>query len=104
MAYALAERSPEVAIAEAKAALEDFERLDAARYADAVGALLRSLGAPVRTGPKGFGVLTGEKPRSWSSSARASPTPKCRSALHHPQNRGAPRRECVVQARPTQPC
>jgi tetratricopeptide (TPR) repeat protein len=54
MAYALAERSPEVAIAEAKAALEDFERLDAARYADAAGALLRSLGAPIRTGPKGL--------------------------------------------------
>jgi DNA-binding CsgD family transcriptional regulator len=58
MAYASAERSPEVAIAEAKAALEEFERLDAARYADAAGALLRSLGAPVRTGPKGVGALT----------------------------------------------
>jgi len=58
MAYALAERSPEVAIAEAKSALDDFERLDAARYADAAGALLRSLGAPIRTGPKGFGALT----------------------------------------------
>jgi DNA-binding CsgD family transcriptional regulator len=58
MAYALAERSPEVAIAEAKAALEDFERLDAGQYADAAGALLRSLGAPIRTGPKGFGALT----------------------------------------------
>jgi len=58
MAYASAERSPDVAIAEAKSALEDFERLDAARYADAAGALLRSLGAPIRTGPKGFGALT----------------------------------------------
>ena len=58
MAYALAERSPEVAIAEAKAALEDFERLDASQYADAAGALLRSLGAPIRTGPKGYGALT----------------------------------------------
>jgi DNA-binding NarL/FixJ family response regulator len=58
MAYASAERSPEVAIAEAKAALEEFERLDAARYADAAGALLRSLGAPIRTGPKGVGALT----------------------------------------------
>ena len=58
MARALSERMPEVAIAEAKAALEDFERLDAARHADAAGALLRSLGAPVRTGPKGVGALT----------------------------------------------
>jgi DNA-binding NarL/FixJ family response regulator len=58
MAYALAERSPEVAVAQAKAALQDFERLEAARYADAAGALLRSLGAPIRTGPKGVGALT----------------------------------------------
>lgn len=58
MARALSERSPEVAIAEAKAALDDFERLEAARHADAAGALLRSLGAPIRTGPKGIGALT----------------------------------------------
>jgi DNA-binding NarL/FixJ family response regulator len=58
LARALAERSPEVAIAEAKAALEDFERLEATRHADAAAALLRSLGAPIRTGPKGIGALT----------------------------------------------
>ena len=58
MARAMSGRSPEVAIAEAKAALEAFERLKAARHADAAGALLRSLGAPIRTGPKGVGALT----------------------------------------------
>jgi len=58
LARALAERSPEAAIAEAKLALQDFERLEAARDADAAAALLRSLGAPVRTGPKGVGALT----------------------------------------------
>jgi DNA-binding CsgD family transcriptional regulator len=58
MAQALSERSPEVAIAEAKAALEGFERLEAARHADAAAAVLRSLGAPIRTGPKGVGALT----------------------------------------------
>jgi DNA-binding NarL/FixJ family response regulator len=58
MARALAERSPEVAIAEATMALEAFEQLEAARHADAAGALLRSLGARIRTGPKGVGVLT----------------------------------------------
>jgi DNA-binding NarL/FixJ family response regulator len=58
MARALSERSPEVAIAEAKSALEDFERLEAARHADAAAAVLRSLGAPIRTGPKGVGALT----------------------------------------------
>ena len=50
--------APQVAVAAAKAALEAFERLDAARHADVAGALLRSLGAPVRTGPKGVGTLT----------------------------------------------
>jgi DNA-binding CsgD family transcriptional regulator len=58
MARALSGRAPEVAVAEARAALEDFERLEAARHADAAGALLRSLGAPVRTGPKGVGAVT----------------------------------------------
>lgn len=58
LARALADTSPEVAVAEARAALDEFERLDAARHADAAGALLRSLGTPVRTGPKGTGALT----------------------------------------------
>ena len=58
LARALAEGSPEVAIAEAKLALQDFERLEATRHADAAAALLRSLGAPIRTGPKGMGALT----------------------------------------------
>jgi DNA-binding CsgD family transcriptional regulator len=58
LARALSRRAPEVAVAEARAALEDFERLEAARHADAAGALLRSLGAPVRTGTKGIGAPT----------------------------------------------
>jgi DNA-binding CsgD family transcriptional regulator len=58
MARALSERSPEVAVTEARSALLGFERLEAARHADAAAALLRSLGAPVRTGPKGIGALT----------------------------------------------
>ena len=58
LARALSERSPEVAIAEAKAALDGFERLEAARHADAAAAMLRSLGAPIRTGTKGSGALT----------------------------------------------
>jgi DNA-binding CsgD family transcriptional regulator len=58
MARALSERAPEVAVTEAKAALLGFERLEAARHADAAAALLRSLGVPVRTGPKGIGALT----------------------------------------------
>jgi DNA-binding NarL/FixJ family response regulator len=58
MAHALADQSPEVAIAEAKSALEYFEQLEAARHVDAAAALRRSLGAPIRTGPRGYGALT----------------------------------------------
>ncbi len=58
LASAISAESPEVAVAEAKAALEAFEKLEAARHADAAAALLRSLGGPARTGPKGLGALT----------------------------------------------
>ena len=55
---AVAEEQPEVAVAEAKTALETFERMQATRDADAAAALLRSLGAPGRTGPKLHAPLT----------------------------------------------
>ena len=58
LARALAGTAPELAVAEARTALADFERLSAARSADAAGALLRSLGVPVRTGPRGGAALT----------------------------------------------
>jgi DNA-binding NarL/FixJ family response regulator len=58
LARLLAGTAPGVAVAEARAALADFERLRAARQADEAGALLRALGAPVRTGLKGVGALT----------------------------------------------
>jgi DNA-binding CsgD family transcriptional regulator len=54
LARALADQGPEVAVAEARAALEAFERTQAARDADQAAALLRSLGAPGgRSAPKG---------------------------------------------------
>jgi DNA-binding CsgD family transcriptional regulator len=58
LARALATERPEVAVAEATAALEAFERLEAARDADAAAALVRALGGPARTGPKGRSELT----------------------------------------------
>jgi DNA-binding NarL/FixJ family response regulator len=58
LARALASSSPELAVAEAPSALGAFERLGAAGDADAADALLRSLGAPGRTGPKRPGQLT----------------------------------------------
>jgi len=48
-------------VAEARAALVAFERLQAASHADAARALLRSLGAATRTGPGGSGALTGRE-------------------------------------------
>ena len=61
LARAMAEEVPEVAVAEARSALVAFERLQAASHADAARALLRSLGAPTRTGPGGSGTLTGRE-------------------------------------------
>ncbi len=47
-----------LAIAEARAALTVLDEMGAATEADAAAALLRSLGAPGRTGPRAGGVLT----------------------------------------------
>jgi DNA-binding NarL/FixJ family response regulator len=49
----------EIAISEAKVALNAFDRLGASREADEVAALLRALGVKVaRAGPRGLGTLT----------------------------------------------
>jgi DNA-binding CsgD family transcriptional regulator len=58
LATALLTHRPEVAIAEARSALEAFERLNAARDVDAATAVLRSLGVRLPTGGKGAGVLS----------------------------------------------
>jgi DNA-binding CsgD family transcriptional regulator len=58
LARLLAAGNPEVAVAEARAALAAFEQLGASGDADAAGSLLRSLGAPGRTGPRKVGELT----------------------------------------------
>jgi DNA-binding CsgD family transcriptional regulator len=55
----LREAKPEVAVAQARAALATFEDLGAGRDADAAAALLRELGVKAaRAGPKGTGTLT----------------------------------------------
>jgi DNA-binding CsgD family transcriptional regulator len=58
LARAAAAEQPEVALAEAKAALDAFERRAAARDADAAASLLRALGAPGRTRPRTGADLT----------------------------------------------
>ena len=57
LAHACA-RVPAVAVAEATTALETFDRVGATVQADATAALLRSLGAPTRSGPSGASGLT----------------------------------------------
>jgi DNA-binding CsgD family transcriptional regulator len=58
LARAIQEEDPDVAGREARVALETFERLGADREADAAAAVVRELGGPARTGPKGIGLLT----------------------------------------------
>ncbi len=58
IARVLAETEPAVAIAEARAALECFQRLSAARDANAAAAILRRLGVSERSWPKRTGMLT----------------------------------------------
>ncbi len=59
LARALERHAREPAIAEARAALAGFEKLGAARDADAAAGFLRSFGVnAARTGPKGIGLLT----------------------------------------------
>jgi DNA-binding NarL/FixJ family response regulator len=58
LARALASHAAAAAAVEARHALETFERLGATRDADVAASLLRELGAPGRTFPKGYGALT----------------------------------------------
>ena len=59
LARALAERSPQAAVVAARAALEEFQSLPAARHVEEARALVRSLGGSVRIGGvDGVGALT----------------------------------------------
>jgi DNA-binding CsgD family transcriptional regulator len=58
LATALASERPEVALAEARAALDAFERLQVAREVDAAASVLRSLGARPAAPRRDTGQLT----------------------------------------------
>lgn len=58
LAQLLAAQQPPVALAEASAAYEVFDRVGATQHADEAAALLRTLDAPARTGPKRNAALT----------------------------------------------
>jgi DNA-binding NarL/FixJ family response regulator len=58
LARVVAADRPAVAIVEAEAAYRTFEELGSRRGVDDAAALLRSLGAPAKSGPKRNGPLT----------------------------------------------
>jgi DNA-binding CsgD family transcriptional regulator len=58
LALALGSTEPQVALREARIALETFESLGAVRDVDRTALLIRDLGGPARTGPKLLGLLT----------------------------------------------
>ena len=58
LAAALVTERPDVAMAEARAALEAFDRLQLARQVDAAAAVLRTLGVRTTTATRGGGLLT----------------------------------------------
>jgi len=74
LARALSSDKPDVAIAEATAALDAYRRLGADRHADAAASVLRLLGVPTRGGPKGRGSdrarATGARPGGCGSVER----------------------------------
>jgi DNA-binding NarL/FixJ family response regulator len=58
LANALLTEQPDVAMTEAREALEAFDRLHAARHADAAAAVLRSLGVRPAARGRGAGLLS----------------------------------------------
>ena len=104
LARALAAEAPAAAEAEARLALRTFERLGAARDADAAADVLRGVGASGRAWPKRYGTLTKREAEVFSLLAAGCSNAEIgerlyisrRTAEHHVA-------EHHVQARPAQP-
>jgi tetratricopeptide (TPR) repeat protein len=87
LARALRAAEPGVAAREARLALETLERLGAARESDEAAALLRDLGGPARTGPKGLGLLSKRELEVLGLLGEVSRTPRSRPACSSARRR-----------------
>ena len=94
LANALLTTRPEVAMMEARAALDAFERLQAARHADAAAGVLRSLGVRDLVREAGWWLADQARGRGARSSRPRAVQPRdVRAPVHQPQDGRAPRRQ-----------
>ena len=100
LAHALAPQSPAAAIETARHARNELEALGATRDADAAAALMRSLGARGRAGPRSLGSLSSPGGRGATPRRRGALQPGHRvQAVHQPEDGRAPRRPDLREAR-----
>ena len=104
LAEACRDSDPELAVAEARAALRAFETLESSRHVDAASAVLRELGAEGRTAAVLGRPLTKRELEVARAARRGTVQPgDLPAAVHQPQDRRAPRRQHPGEARPAQP-
>ena len=103
LARTLSADAPQAAVDLARRARSDFEALGAGREADEAAALMRSLGARGRAGPR---ERAPQQTRGRGATPRRRRPEERRdrlAAVHQPEDHGAPPRPHLRQARPSDP-